>query len=119
MVIEDVRAWVFRVAHNQWIDSRREHQRYWTDLPSDAGTSARKHRDWRPDPEQRLIRREHVRRISRQVSRLPELQRECLRLKALGLRYHEIASALDIPMTAAVDHVRHAVAKLRRTLRSK
>ena len=28
--VNDVRAWVFRVARNLWIDNRREHQRYWT-----------------------------------------------------------------------------------------
>jgi len=117
LLIQDVRAWVFRVARNQWIDSRRELQRYWTDLPADANTSGRKYRDWRPDPEQQLMRGEQVRRISEQVSRLPELQRQCMRLKAQGLRYHEIASTLGISMTAAVDHVRRALAKLRKTFR--
>jgi RNA polymerase sigma-70 factor, ECF subfamily len=111
-----VRAWLFRVARNQWIDSRRERQRYWTDLPADAITSG-KYRDWRPDPEQELLHGEQTRRISQEVLLLPELQRECLRLRAQGLRYYEIAAVLGIAMTAAVDHVRHALARLRRTLR--
>ncbi|HTP32145.1 MAG TPA: RNA polymerase sigma factor [Candidatus Acidoferrales bacterium] len=118
LLIQDVRAWMFRVARNQWIDSRREHQRYWADQPADAGRSGRKHRDWRPDPEQELMRGEQNRRVSKEMSRLPELQRECVRLKAQGLRYREIASALGIPMTAAVDHVRRALARLRKTFRA-
>jgi RNA polymerase sigma-70 factor (ECF subfamily) len=108
---------MFRVARNQWIDSRRERQRYWTDLPADASTSG-VYRDWRPDPEQELMRGEQTRRISEEVSLLPELQQECLRLRAQGMRYHEIAAVLGIAMTAAVDHVRHALARLRRTVRA-
>jgi len=49
--------------------------------------------------------------------RLPELQRVCMQLKAQGLRYHEIAVALDISMTAAVDCVRSAVKRLGRRFR--
>jgi RNA polymerase sigma-70 factor (ECF subfamily) len=108
---------LFRVARNQWIDSRRERQRYWTDFPADAVTSG-KYRDWRPNPEQELMRGDQVQRVSQEVSLLPELQRECLRLRAQGMRYHEIAAALGIAMTAAVDHVRHALARLRRTFRA-
>jgi RNA polymerase sigma-70 factor (ECF subfamily) len=111
-----VRAWLFRVARNQWIDSRRERQRYWTDLTAEALKSGN-YRDGRPNPEQELMRGEQTRRISEEVSGLPELQRECLRLRAEGLRYYEIAAALGIATTAAVDHVRHALAKLRRTFR--
>jgi len=117
LLIQDVRAWVFRVARNQWIDSRRERRRYWTELPAERSTPGAKHGDGRPSPEQQLIRGEQVRRMEEEVSLLPELQRECMRLKAQGLRYHEIASAMGISMSAAVDHVRRALARLRKTLR--
>jgi RNA polymerase sigma-70 factor (ECF subfamily) len=117
LLIQDVRAWVFRVARNQWIDSRRERQRYWTVLPAD-GALGRKQSDGLPNPEQELIRGEQIRRISEEVALLPDLQRECMRLRAQGLRYHEIASVLGISMTAAVDHVRRALAKLRKRFRA-
>jgi RNA polymerase sigma-70 factor (ECF subfamily) len=110
--IKDVRAWLFRVARNLCIDHRRERRRYWTTareeedrldlLPSDAA----------PDPEQQALQRERLRLIAQQVLRLPKLERDCLSLKAQGLRYHEIASALGIPMTAAVESVRRAVKRL-------
>ena len=100
--LKDVRAWVYRVARNLCIDSRREKQRYWTTEPDDSTDST-------PDPEQRVLRRERIRLINEEVMRLPELQRECVHLRAQGLRYHEIAVALGIPMTAAVDCVRQAV----------
>ena len=47
LVIQDVRAWVFRVARNQWIDSRRLRRRYWTDLPADPDAYVG---DGQPDP---------------------------------------------------------------------
>jgi RNA polymerase sigma-70 factor (ECF subfamily) len=110
--VKDVRAWVFRVARNLTIDIRREHQRYWTDAPG-----KKTHNDPAPNPEQRLIRHERLRRISEELSHLPKLQQECMRLKAQGLRYHEIAAALGISMTAAVDHARRALARLRKLFR--
>ena len=72
------------------------------------------HSDSGPDPEQEMLRRERIRLIEEEVLRMPDLQRECMHLKAQGLRYHEIAEALDISMSAAVDYVRRAVKRLGR-----
>lgn len=112
--VNDVRAWVFRVARNLFIDSRREHQRYWTTSQDEGDRLDLAHSVSAPDPEQQVLERERIRLIEEEVLRLPELQRECMHLKAQGLRYHEIAMALDISMTAAVDCVRRAVKRLGR-----
>jgi RNA polymerase sigma-70 factor (ECF subfamily) len=109
--VNDVRAWVFRVARNLWIDSRREHQRYRNDS-NDGEAADQVHSDSALDPEQQVLHRERLRLIQEEVLRLPELQRECMHLKAQGLRYHEIAVALEISMTTAVDCVRRAVKTL-------
>ncbi len=106
--IQDVRAWLFRVARNLWIDHQREIQRYSAD-GHDGG-----HSDSRLDPEQQLLQRERIRLFRDEVQRLPTLQRKCVNMKAQGLRYHEIAAALDIPMTTAVDCVRRAVKRIAR-----
>ncbi len=111
MGVKDVRAWVFHVARNLWIDSRRELLR-----DSSARASLLPRGDSAPDPEQQLLDRERERRIKREIARLPPLQRECVCLKAQGLRYHEIAGALGVSMSAAVDAVRLAVKKLARRL---
>ena len=108
-----MRSWVFRVARNLWIDSRREHQRYWA---TGNDRADRPQTDLAPDPEQQLLRRERIRRIEEEVLRLPKLQRQCMHLKAQGLRYREIAVALDISMTTAVDSVRRAVKTLGKRL---
>jgi RNA polymerase sigma-70 factor (ECF subfamily) len=112
--VSDVRAWVFRVARNLWIDSRREHQRYHTAGQDNVDHLDEEHTDSAADPEQQALHQERIRRIAEEVLRLPELQRECMHLKAQGLRYHEIAATLGISMTAAVDSVRRAVKRLGR-----
>ena len=113
--VKDVRAWVFRVARNLWIDHQRERQRYWTTQTDDRG-AADPPSDSAPDPEQQVLQRERIRLIESEVRRLPELQRECMHLKAQGLRYHEIAAALDISMATAVDCVRRAIKRIGRRL---
>jgi RNA polymerase sigma-70 factor (ECF subfamily) len=107
--VKDVRAWVFRVARNLCIDSRRERQRFVGGDPVDGSQT-----DSAPDPEQQAVARERVRLVEREALRLPELERACMHLKAQGLRYHEIAAALDISMASAVDCVRRAVKRLGR-----
>ena len=114
--INDVRAWVFRVARNLWIDSRRERQHYWTTTREEEDRPDLTLIDSAPDPEQQALQRQRIRLIEQEVLRLPERHRECMQLKSQGLRYHEIALALDIPMTAAVDCVRRAVKRLKRRL---
>lgn len=108
--IGDIRAWVFRVARNLSIDSRRLDDRHWElgelQYPADA-----------PDPERQAIDRQQQQRIADEVSRLPGLQRECVSLKAHGFRYREIAAALNISTSAAVDYVRRARKKLGKLVR--
>lgn len=109
--VNDVRAWVFRVARNLWIDSRREQQRHWTSQ-DEGGLLDLAYRDSAPNPEQGVLYRERIRLIEEALLQLPELERECMHLKAQGLHYHEIAEALDISMSAAVDCVRRTVKRL-------
>jgi RNA polymerase sigma-70 factor (ECF subfamily) len=110
--IKDARAWLFRVARNLCIDHRRERRRYWTTAREEEDRLDLLPADTAPDPEQQALQRERLRLVAQQVLRLPKLERDCLRLKAQGLRYHQIASALGIPMTAAVESVRRAVKRL-------
>src|SRR5260370_11485487 len=107
---------MFRVARNLGIDSRREHQRYWTTTRDDGDRPDSALVDSAPDPEQQALLRQRIRLIEEEVMRLPDLQRACMELKSQGLHFHEIAAALDIPMTAAVDCVRRAVKRLRERL---
>jgi RNA polymerase sigma-70 factor (ECF subfamily) len=115
--VHEGRAWVFRVARNLWIDIRREQHRYWSTGRSDGDLLELLHVDSAPDPEQQALRRERTRLIQEELSRLPKLQRECMKLKAQGLLYREIAETLGISMTAAVDGVRRAVKRLGKVIK--
>jgi RNA polymerase sigma-70 factor (ECF subfamily) len=116
--VTHVRAWVFRVARNLAIDTQREQQKHWrTRQPEDLLDVTCS--DSAPNPEQQVLARERMRLIESEVLRLPSLQRECVRLKAQGLRYQEIAEALDISSSAAVDSVRGAVRRLATRIRFK
>lgn len=110
--VNDQRAWVFRVARNLFIDSRREHQRYLTACQDEADLRAGTQGDSRPNPEQQVLQRERARRIEEEVLRMSAMQRECLHLRTQGLRYREIAMTLGISLPAAVDSIRRAVKKL-------
>jgi RNA polymerase sigma-70 factor (ECF subfamily) len=112
--VNDVRAWLFRVARNLLIDHRRQHQRHWITEPGDTHPLDMAHSDLTPDPEQQVLLRERIRLIEEELARLPEQQRNCILLKAQGLPYHEIAAILGISMTAAVDCVRRTVRRLGR-----
>lgn len=112
--LNDVRAWVFRVARNLFIDSRREYQRYWSTGTDEIEPQELPYSDSPLDPEQQVLENERVRLIEQEISRLPKLQRECVRLRVQGLRYHEIAVVLDVSMATAVDCVRRAVKRLGR-----
>jgi len=111
--VNDPGPWLLRVARNLWIDTRRGLHRQ--SAGWDEGAQPNLTLGGTPlNPEESLLRRERIRRLDREILRLPDLQRECLRLKARGLRYHEIADALDISMSVAVDSVRRAVRQLRK-----
>lgn len=106
--IQDARAWLFRVARNLWIDSRRDQQRFLA-----ADRENHRHASPAADPEQQALYRERLRMVASRAAGLPRLDRECLLLRARGLRYREIASTLDIPLTAVVECVRRAVKTIR------
>ncbi len=114
----NARAWTFRVARNLWVDSRREFRRYAPPGPHLASRLNQALRDSKPDPEQWLLERERVQLVQAEMMRLTPLQRECMRLRAQGLPYREIAETLGVPMPSAVYAVRGGIERLSRLLDS-
>jgi RNA polymerase sigma-70 factor (ECF subfamily) len=116
--LENPKAWLFTVANNLAIDVAR----------SDGNSIDLDERNWRSieesrsamqsDPESLLIQNERLNRLHVAVLNLTQLQRECLHLRAEGLRYREIAELLAISISTVADAVRRATVKLAREVDS-
>jgi RNA polymerase sigma-70 factor (ECF subfamily) len=113
-LLDNPKAWVFTVANNLAIDASRSEshirdfdETIWKEIEeSRSGLQA--------DPERLLLQRERLDRLHNAVLNLTPLQRECLHLRAEGLRYREIAGLLELSPSTVMDAVRRATLKLAR-----
>ena len=105
---ENARAWLFRVAHNQARNRQKRYDRRFGTPFDDAAHDL-------PDqstPERALLRKEKFRRLGAAVRSLGEAERECLLLRAEGLRYREIGEVLGLATSTVADTVDRAIKKL-------
>ena len=109
---EDWRGWVFRVAHNLARDEHRRKRRRPAQPFEDAQASIDLHADPRATPEQQVLAQERQQRLAAALERLPAHQRECLHLRAEGLRYREIAEVLDAGVSTVAEWVQQALKTL-------
>jgi len=63
-------------------------------------------------PEQRILEKEKFRRLAIAMRLLTAFERECLLLRAGGLRYREIGDVLGIATSTVGDTVERAIKKL-------
>ena len=105
---ENIRSWLFRVAHNR---ARNCQQSYACRMgePLDPVFDAASHD---ATPEQAVLAEEKFRRLDNAVRTLAAQERECLMLRAEGLRYREIGEVLGIPTSTVADTVERAIRKL-------
>src|SRR5215218_6176134 len=90
----NVRAWLYRVAHNRCID----HLRRPIPAPADVFEMSRTPLH---DPLEDAQRREDLQRLVADVARLPEQQRSALLMREMeGLSYQDLAEALDVTVPA-------------------
>ena len=108
--IENPRAWLYRVAHNS---ARRHHMRepVFDQMDPDIGIAGSA-----PDPETALIEQERRSAVVAAVRDLSPQQRNCLHLRAQGLRYREIAETMGISSSAVGEFLRRAVVRLKEAL---
>jgi RNA polymerase sigma-70 factor, ECF subfamily len=110
--IANMRAWIFRVAHNHGLTLRGQERRW---LPFEAELEMRIP-DRAGSPEQRLIEMERRMRLGDAVASLSPQQRQCLHLRTEGFRYREIAAILGISDSSVGEFLRRAIARLRKAL---
>lgn len=108
----NLRGWIFRVGHNLALKHREK--------------AARRHRwestwdvelvnrviDPAANPEQQLADGRRVRRLRAVVRALPERDRQCLFLRAEGLRYRDIARTLDISLGGVAKSLARSMTRL-------
>jgi RNA polymerase sigma-70 factor, ECF subfamily len=108
----NVCGWVFQVARNYLRDERKSARRQRTIPLEEAVVGEGGPSDPRINPEHGVLDRERVQRLHAAIHSLPEQQRECLLLRASGLRYREIAGVLGIQISSVGSLVHRAVARL-------
>jgi RNA polymerase sigma-70 factor, ECF subfamily len=105
---ENIRGWLFRVAHNGARNRQNRYDRRYSapmdpeiHAPVDDAT-----------PERAVLEKEKFLQLERALRQLPAMERECLLLRASGLRYREIGEALGIATSTVGDTVERAIKKL-------
>ncbi|HXS94555.1 MAG TPA: sigma-70 family RNA polymerase sigma factor [Candidatus Limnocylindrales bacterium] len=105
--MEQMRSWLFRVAHNEALNRRQKYERRFGSplegVEALAGPGT---------PELAFIEKERRAMVARAVGRLAQVERECLLLRSEGLRYREIAEVLGMGRSTVADTVARAIRKL-------
>lgn len=104
---DNLRGWIFRVARNLALKRRLRLERLPEGIGEDCNVA-----DQGLNPEQHAEFETRSRRLLSVVHALSERDRACLSLRAEGLRYREIAEALDMSLGAVAASLTRSLAKL-------
>jgi RNA polymerase sigma-70 factor, ECF subfamily len=105
--------WLFRVTHNLGLKQRYVNLRSDAKMTSDWATVKRQ-LDPSPDAEQELLSAQRRDRLMAVVHALPDADQCCLKLRAEGFRYREIASLLGMSLGAVSISLTRSLARLKR-----
>ena len=109
---QNLRSWVFRVTHNQALKRcMQQKNEIWV---VEAGESSLVDNDPAPGPEDALLFQERQDRLRRVVQALPTNDQACLRLRAEGLRYREIAEIVGISLSSVSNSLARSLERLER-----
>src|SRR5271154_1633608 len=94
---KNLRGWIFRVGHNLALKRRQANQKVCETAASDW-TIAERQCDPSPDPEEQLSFKQRRTRLLAVLAAFPEEEQCCLRLRAEGVQYREIAEVLGMSL---------------------
>ena len=109
---QNLRGWIFRVAHNLALKRRAANKKAQMMLDSDEALTLRQ-ADAAPNPEQQAASNQRWQRMQAVLRALPEQDRFCLYLRAEGLRYREIAATLGISLGAVSIALARSLARMK------
>jgi len=105
---ESIRSWLYRVAHNAARNRQKSYARRFA-APLDAASEKTSGAD---TPERVVLEKEKFQRLGKAMKTLTESERECLLLRAGGLRYREIGEAMGVSTSTVGETVERAIKKL-------
>jgi RNA polymerase sigma-70 factor, ECF subfamily len=110
--IENIRGWVFRVAHNLAVNKLKARKYLTCMTPEQWDSMLQMREDPHPGPEEQLLDKEKMSHIHETLGRLSRLQQQCVHLRIEGFRYREIAEILGLSVPTVAESLRRAVVKL-------
>lgn len=102
--IHNVRVWIFRVARNLALDSKRSRRRLSLLGPSVESIA--------PSPEQLAMKSEQMNQYEQNLKALSPQERHCFELRNEGLVYREIGEVLGIRVSSVATFISRAIEKL-------
>ena len=108
----NLRGWIFRVAHNLALKQRLSNKKF--DRIEIDDLAVEQHYDPSPNPEEHLSSAQRQQHLLAVVQALSIADQSCLRLRAEGLRYREIASVVGISLGAVSLSLTRSLARLHR-----
>jgi len=109
---EHLRGWIFRVAHNLALNIHKSSGRLLSGDATEVAKILEAKIDPTLTPEEAVIRKEQLVRMVAAIAELTQQQRQCLHLRAEGLRYREIAVVLGVSIRRVGDIVEAALVRL-------
>lgn len=111
----NLRAWLYRVAHNLARNAQAAFSASKTDSLPDVSAGG----DFRasvPSAEEELLAAERAKQLREAVGQLSFSQRECLVLRAQGFKYREIADVLSLSVSTVGENVQRGLERLKELL---
>lgn len=107
----NLRAWLYRVAHNLVRNTQTARTDYLPDL-----SAAGELRDGAMSAEDEMLVAERNERFRAALQELSPAQRDCLALRTRGLKYREIGEVLNLSVSTVGEHVQRGLDKLKELL---
>jgi RNA polymerase sigma-70 factor (ECF subfamily) len=111
----NLRAWLYRVAHNLARNSQLSARARKTESLT-AITPGQELAAPEKSVEDLLLETERISRLRYAITKLPEAQRQALVLRSRGLKYREIAQALDLSISTVAENVQRGMDALKKVV---
>jgi RNA polymerase sigma-70 factor (ECF subfamily) len=111
---DNLRGWVFRVAHNLGLKRRLARAREAVNAAGEQEFLAEARPDPAENPEEQLLSGQRLQRLQAILRALPEQDQWCLSLRAEGLRYREIADVLGMSLASVSASLGRSLARFSR-----